>query len=395
MRLGVSLSTCAVSLATVFISAVLWITVVSLATKQDISTPLYYRRTYIVDPAKLGLDKVSSLYGPGFWAAWLFTVVACCVEQLWAKKDGRQRWFYFRGININFIIAYGYPITATVDFFMHWSEYGAANPRGESAPWQGPYAARLSVIRGGSALCLGLTLIYAWMSTWTATLLGSVISLYLWVAWAVIDLLTHWPGPLGCLSTFLLLPPFGGRFQVMPKLSGLVFYGQEEYLLGTWGDVEQTQTIYRYLSYYSFACVFLSSIWYTWNERAFGLIYYMGFATFGWWMVQVVANFTSTMLLMVWKTKITLPVSAASIYDIDEMVALILSGVFVLLGVVITVLRDNWKNITTGAATARSLLSSGVQSVWHGTKLDAPFAWLRRERDVTRRSRRTNISTNF
>ena len=69
-------------LATLFTLSILWVTIVGLSTKRDISAPLSYSPTFTTDPANLGVDKVAALYGPGFWASWLFAVMACCVDQI-------------------------------------------------------------------------------------------------------------------------------------------------------------------------------------------------------------------------------------------------------------------------------------------------------------------------
>ena len=126
----------------------------------------------------------------------------------------------------------------------------------------------------------------------------------------------------------------------------------------------------------------------------FGLLYFLLCGTFGWWIVQFFVLFTSTMGLIISEAKIALPVSAATISDLDQMVALILSGVLILLGVIIDVLRDNWEDVTTGGSIAISLISGGIQYIWHVTKLDGLISWLKweEERDMRRRN---NISTNF
>lgn len=279
-----------------------------------------------------------------------------------------------------------------MDFFLHWSEYGGG-AEGTLAPWQGPYAARLSVIRTGAAICFGLTLIYAWTSRLSTSLLAGVLSLYLWIAWTVIDLVSHWSGLWQCISTFVFLPQIG-HTQVTFRLPRLEFYGQGRYLLGNWGDIEITRMLYGYLGYFCGALFLIGSLYFGSEDRVFGLLYFLLCGTFGWWIVQFFVLFTSTMGLIISEAKIALPVSAATISDLDQMVALILSGVLILLGVIIDVLRDNWEDVTTGGSIAISLISGGIQYIWHVTKLDGLISWLKweEERDMRRRN---NISTNF
>src|SRR5437764_6335598 len=111
-------STIATSLATLFTLSILWVTIAGLLAKRDLSDPWGPNYTTTIDPADLGIDKVSGLYGPGVWAAWLFAVMACCLAQIYGKRrdETRRKWFNFRGIDTNFVCAYGYPVTATVDF---------------------------------------------------------------------------------------------------------------------------------------------------------------------------------------------------------------------------------------------------------------------------------------
>ncbi|KAH7381053.1 hypothetical protein BKA64DRAFT_647882 [Cadophora sp. MPI-SDFR-AT-0126] len=83
-------------------------------------------RNQIVIPAAairpLGIDKVSSYYGPGSWASWLLTTAACCIDRIFRKPDIEQPkgsiHKFFSGIDLNIIGVFSYPMIAGIDLLL-------------------------------------------------------------------------------------------------------------------------------------------------------------------------------------------------------------------------------------------------------------------------------------
>ncbi|KAK0117529.1 hypothetical protein ONS95_011869 [Cadophora gregata] len=105
--------------------------------------------------AEYGIDKVSGFYGPGSWAAWLLTTMACCIDQLFNRRPRvdlpQGRLLNSKsGMNINLIAVYSYPLIAGVDLLWRSSQHDFSKEA--SSIEIGCIAASLTVLRMGAGL---------------------------------------------------------------------------------------------------------------------------------------------------------------------------------------------------------------------------------------------------
>ncbi|PVH79885.1 hypothetical protein DL98DRAFT_515787 [Cadophora sp. DSE1049] len=110
-----------------------------------------------------GIDKVSGFYGPGSWAAWLLTTMACCIDRLFhqPRQVNRPRKSILSlksGIDLNLIAVYSYPIIAGVDLLRR-SRHDFSDEASSSDI--GCIAASLTVLRMGAGLGTLLAGLYA------------------------------------------------------------------------------------------------------------------------------------------------------------------------------------------------------------------------------------------
>ncbi|KAH7381058.1 hypothetical protein BKA64DRAFT_685574 [Cadophora sp. MPI-SDFR-AT-0126] len=102
-----------------------------------------------------GIDGVSGFYGPGSWAAWLLTTLACCIERLFHRRQAINRpqkstLSFKSGIDLNLVAVYSYPIIAGVDLLRRCRRYDFSSPAASSEI--GCIAASLTVLRMGTGL---------------------------------------------------------------------------------------------------------------------------------------------------------------------------------------------------------------------------------------------------
>jgi hypothetical protein len=76
------------------------------------------------DQARYGIYQVSGFYGPGSWGTWLLTVISCLIRRKYAtEKPVEEKHAHLGGMDIDIVVAYGYPLIAAMDTLLHLPYY--------------------------------------------------------------------------------------------------------------------------------------------------------------------------------------------------------------------------------------------------------------------------------
>lgn len=300
-----------------------------------------------------GIDKVSGYYGPGGWAAWLLLVTSCCIDRgLGTEKSSDAKKAHLLGLDLNIVVAYLYPIATGVSFIQDIQLYLGDDMTEDT---MGTLAAQLVTMRTGASLGQGIALIClsGWMIGRTnglTAIFSVVCSLFLPLLLRIFEIAytgSKWPA---VIRTFLLVPGSGVKGSSIRQPLGdiaksfsrryyrIIHLDFLEHLYS--GDVIWIRAMYSNIFFGLF--VLATGYWTirrldpnskipTYADVIFALIFTIFLGTVGWWIAQLYFEFMSTIVLLLTSTESTAPITPYKITDLDQMFALLASGIFVLI----------------------------------------------------------------
>jgi hypothetical protein len=203
---------------------------------------------------RFGIDNVSGFYGPGTWAAWLFTVSSCCIDRGFGKEkrlDAKQA--HLMGLDLNLVAAYGYPFIASINLLSNMGTYLAGDFTDDL---MGRLAAQLVIVRTGAAIGASLAAIctYSWRSQRSPrriAICSIICSIWLFVTAKLFELAYEGFTSDAILQTIFLLPS-KNRFlivcQPLDKVASAFSYYDQNELLGIRIDLDTEASIIQFLS---------------------------------------------------------------------------------------------------------------------------------------------------
>ncbi|CZR68891.1 uncharacterized protein PAC_18792 [Phialocephala subalpina] len=290
-----------------------------------------------------GIDNVSGFFGPGAWAAWILIAASFCIDRLYKKTEHEDvEGSIFSGLDPNLFAAFSYSSIAAVDLLIRLRHHTSPHDLLKNS---GSLVATVAVVKLGAGLGILLCVICLWCSrkeqpSTLAKWYYLLSTAFMIVVVMVFDVIYQGVvlGPYEFGATFLFLQrPFEhyntrlGQL-VQEKLIGELLLGVfAKFLVRTFPPVV---TFFLYLVYimlastHSFAPdrpqivpngVHIVISLYIFRLLFFGYEIWVGFS---------------------------IPRTTAPIMDLDQFSALILTGVFPLLGTVAGLLRQYQRSET-------------------------------------------------
>ncbi|KAK0117535.1 hypothetical protein ONS95_015060 [Cadophora gregata] len=192
-----------------------------------------------IDIGMYGIDKVSSYYGPGSWASWLFTTAACCLDRLFRKPEpyqaGKLSHRYFTGIDLNIIGVYSYPMVAGFDLLTrskHYFQYPMMQVSCLAAP--------STVLHVGTGLGILLTSIcfrrwYLYGTELAAVFIGALATCTFILMYSVFDCWLLGCSPTDLALGFFLLPRLAHRTHRRNELIRLFQHSKHAQIVSYFG----------------------------------------------------------------------------------------------------------------------------------------------------------------
>lgn len=355
---------------------------------------------------RFGIDQVSGFYGPGSWAAWLFTVASSAIDRGFGREaslDAKSA--HLMGLDLNLVVAYGYPLVAAIDLISHMDINLSEDI---ISPMMGTLAARVLIVRTGTALgaCLTTICVYSWLrerSLARTAVFSIICTTLLFMTAKLFELAYENFSSSAILQTIFWLPGTQKtRSQVLDlrldkiARSPFKFYGQNA-LLGFAYNLDKLDRALRRVDAMFFTLYVLPAtlllvlnVYVRFKDRPVYIGLLLTFfgctllPTVLWWVVQVfMLWFQMLFMLLSHPPERAVPLSLTKVTDLDQMTALILSGVFVLLFTIRDLFGRERERILSATQAVGETLSSFGEVISEAV------------RSVKRQTGGTNIAGNF
>lgn len=317
-----------------------------------------------------GLKNVSGFYGPGSWAAWLLTLLSCCLNRLFRSQQKRshgERLKHAFAIDLDLVAAFGYPLIASVDLILRLHSYRQDT---DFKSHMACMAAAHAVIRVGTgpSFVLALLCFVGWIngvSRYWSAIFGVCSTMLIICANVAFDLFYFGFETRQLISRLFLRPRFAAvrktRLYTLVGDSGLFVtrwsWAQFGYMLSGGSVAETSIWVVLFvpcmgLLVYIFADP-VAPVWLSlrklhripWFLLAFLLVYFLSDAAV-WASTIFITYIVSFFLFQVWFVS-GIPPTMGSIMDLDQMSVLLLSGVLVVANTGIQISADHKEFLIT------------------------------------------------
>jgi hypothetical protein len=326
-----------------------------------------------------GLDKVSGFYGPGSWAAWLFTLVSCCFDRLVpsAKKGPpHTEGLHVLSIDLELVAAFGYPLIASFDLILRlYSHHRDETSTNHIACM----AAAHTVAKMGTGLNFMLAFIcfFSWLggsSRFWSVVFGAFSTLFMLCTIMVFDVI-YFGFEYHQLIASLFLSPGFGRGNDLWEETRLHLLARNSDLFSTWQMV-------GYLGYYlwsmspwtalfgfplslsaGFLAVSIPSCGIAWGFKP-ELVFLQVVVTIHltiWACMIFWSYIVSFFLFEIWFAN-GIPLSMASILDLDQLSVFLISGALVVANTWLRIFLENKELLAGGLILSFELVQSGTRS---------------------------------
>jgi len=304
-----------------------------------------------------GIEQVSAVYGPGGWSAWLLTVASCCLQRTFTKEkpiDAKR--FQVLGLDINLVLAYGYPFMAAIDLLLNLRYYTSCS---SSPSDMGRLAASLLVTKSGAAVGSGLATIciYSWLNDrtniWSMSF-SVVFSLFLVLVVKLVELAYFNFGRSASIHMILsLLGPYSFKDQShLSEISCMFVDLNQLFILDLRRDaIDYIQFCNAFFSNYILIATLILGIFVWPCDAKFGIPLrfvlltpvVIVVSTLSWWFLQIFLLVGLTFSKLCKFPRSCVPITTAAVTDPDQMALLVFSGLLILAYTVEGLLSDNKK----------------------------------------------------
>ncbi|KAH7323503.1 hypothetical protein BKA65DRAFT_555185 [Rhexocercosporidium sp. MPI-PUGE-AT-0058] len=155
--------------------------------------------------AKYGIDKVSGFYGPGSWAAWLLTGAACCLSRLLRDESYHHD---TSKLDLDLVATFAYPCIAATDAILRLRHISSGTLSNSDL---GCIITPMIVSKTGAGIgvVLAIVCIRNWMSDSGGGLsvaFATLSSCFLVLSTVAFDIIIAGTPPRNILAAFLVLP---------------------------------------------------------------------------------------------------------------------------------------------------------------------------------------------